>query len=220
MAPIRVAAYVDGFNLYYGMRSRGWGQFYWIDPHSLILQLLRPGFQLDKVVYFTARVKQPRDKRDRQTAYLNALDAVSDVEIVHGKFYNKPRKCGACPHRWMSYEEKMTDTAIGVNLVADAFTNKFDMALLVGGDTDIVPAIKMVKRHFPNKRIEAWFPPSRKNQAVADVCDDEQSITGVHLAAAVMPDEVQNSNGITIRRPTEWVYSPRVSAIDLETDPA
>jgi hypothetical protein len=109
----------------------------------------------------------------------------------------------------MSHEEKMTDTAIGVNLVADAFTNDFDMALLVGGDTDIVPAIKMVRRHFPRKRLEAWFPPSRKNQAVTDVCDDEGQINHDHLLAAVMPDAIEVAPGVVVRRPEGWTRKPR-----------
>lgn len=209
MADLRVAAYVDGLNLYYGLRHKGWGHLCWIDPHQLIEQLIRPGFVVHRVRYFTARVKQPTDKRDRQTAYLDALRATSAAEVVYGEFYEKPRRCLACGHQWVSHEEKMTDTAIGVNLVADAFTNEFDMALLVGGDTDIVPAIKMVRRHFPSKRIEAWFPPSRKNQAVTDVCDDEGQVNHDHLKAAVMPDQIEVAPGVTVHRPATWIIKPQ-----------
>jgi hypothetical protein len=208
MADLRVVAYVDGFNLYYGMKAKGWGQFYWNDPHLLIQQLIRPGFRLDRVLYFTAKVKSPQDKRLRQKAYLDAIEGQSEAEVILGKFYDKPRTCNSCQHQWTSHEEKMTDTAIGVNLVADAFTDAFDVAFLVGGDTDIVPAIKMVKRHFPKKRLEAWFPPNRKNQAVADECDDEQQINGLHLEKAVMPDEIETIPGVVVRRPAEWVYRP------------
>ena len=30
----RVIVYVDGFNLYYGLRSKGWKRFYWLDIQS------------------------------------------------------------------------------------------------------------------------------------------------------------------------------------------
>ena len=30
----RVAVYVDGFNLYYGLRSKGWRRYYWLDLHA------------------------------------------------------------------------------------------------------------------------------------------------------------------------------------------
>lgn len=207
MSNLRVNAYVDGFNLYYGLKSMGWGHFYWNDPFRLIEHLVRPGFELRKVQYFTARVKQPQDKRNRQTAYLDALRAHSRAEIILGQFYDKPRTCHACQARWISHEEKMTDTAIGVNLVADAFIGEFDVALLVGGDTDIVPAIKMVRRHFPKLRLEAWFPPRRKNQAVADVCDDEGQLNGNHFQKAIMPERIEVRSGIYVERPPSWIQA-------------
>ena len=32
----RVAVYIDGFNLYYGLKSKGWSRYYWLDlpPHG------------------------------------------------------------------------------------------------------------------------------------------------------------------------------------------
>ena len=52
----RVVAYIDGFNLYYGMRSKGWRRYYWLDLNQLTERLLRPGQTLAGVRYFTARV--------------------------------------------------------------------------------------------------------------------------------------------------------------------
>lgn len=204
MADVRVNAYVDGFNLYYGLKQRGWKQHYWIDPYLLVKSLLRPGYSLNRVLYFTARVRTPDDKRQRQSAYLQALQTLSMAEVILGKFLQKTVTCRNCSQSWNTHEEKMTDTAIGVNLVADAFTNDFDMAIMVGGDTDIVPALKVVHRHFPKKRLEAWFPPSRKNQQVADECDDEGQINGNHLKAAAMPERVTTPQGHVIQRPGRW----------------
>lgn len=150
-------------------------------------------------------MKQPDDKRRRQSAYLDALGALSSAEVILGKFYRNVIKCRKCKEEWFDYEEKMTDSAIAANLVADAFLDDFDMALLIGGDTDIVPAVRMVRRHFPRKRLEAWFPPNRKNQAVADECDDEGQITGAHLERAIMPDRVEVANGVYVERPAQWV---------------
>ena len=31
----RVVAYVDGFNLYFGLRSKGWKKYYWLDLCAL-----------------------------------------------------------------------------------------------------------------------------------------------------------------------------------------
>ena len=56
MALQRVAAYIDSFNLYYGLRSKGWRRYYWLDLRRLAERLLRPGQQLAAVRYFTTRV--------------------------------------------------------------------------------------------------------------------------------------------------------------------
>ena len=39
----RVIVYVDGFNLYYGLKSKGWQRYYWLDVQRLGENLLLPG---------------------------------------------------------------------------------------------------------------------------------------------------------------------------------
>ncbi len=200
----RVIGYIDGFNLYYGLRDRRWHQFYWIDPHRLIQALLAPTHTLVAVKYFTARVKDDPAKHARQSAYLDAISVHSQAEVILGRYYRKPVRCRNCAAQWTSYEEKMTDSAIASHLVADAFRDQFDTAFLVGGDTDIVPAIKMVRRWFPGKRFTVWFPPARKNQEVERACDDAGDVNGAHLQYALMPDRVEVRPGIFAERPAEW----------------
>ena len=80
----RVAVYVDGFNLFYGLRSKGWRRYYWLDVHRLAENLLRPGQTLAAVRYFTARIfSDPRDpgKPARQNAYLDALATLPALNI-------------------------------------------------------------------------------------------------------------------------------------------
>ena len=36
----RVIAYVDGYNLYYGLRERRWKRFYWLDIQAMVKQAL------------------------------------------------------------------------------------------------------------------------------------------------------------------------------------
>ena len=52
----RVVVYIDGFNLYYGLRDAGWRRYYWLDLRRLSENLLRPDQRLVLVRYFTARV--------------------------------------------------------------------------------------------------------------------------------------------------------------------
>ena len=50
----RTRVYVDGFNLYYGAVKGT--TFKWLDPVHLSGLLLPPGYTIDKLLYFTARV--------------------------------------------------------------------------------------------------------------------------------------------------------------------
>jgi hypothetical protein len=52
---IRVVAYVDGLNLYYGLKAGYGRRYHWLDLQLLASSLLRPGQQLHAVHYFTAR---------------------------------------------------------------------------------------------------------------------------------------------------------------------
>jgi len=58
----RVISYVDGFNLYYGLKSQRWQRYLWLDVQALSRKLLKPDQTLVRTKYFTARVSQPPDK--------------------------------------------------------------------------------------------------------------------------------------------------------------
>ena len=45
----RVIVYVDGFNLYFGLRSKGWRRHYWLNLVKLAGALLKPDQQLARV---------------------------------------------------------------------------------------------------------------------------------------------------------------------------
>ena len=72
----RVIAYVDGFNLYFGLKAKGWKKHYWLDLNGLATSLLKPGQTLAGVHYFTSRIRaNGRNVADmqRQSDYLDAL---------------------------------------------------------------------------------------------------------------------------------------------------
>ncbi len=102
----RVMVYVDGFNLYHGLRDKGWQRYYWLDLRLLSENLLRSEQTLASVRYFTARiipVKTDPDKARRQTMYLEALDTLPDLHIHYGRYRPRTRRCrrenDRCQHR-------------------------------------------------------------------------------------------------------------------------
>lgn len=156
----RVAMYVDGFNLYYGLRSKGWRRFYWLDMMALGQNLLRPGQRLVGVRYFTARIAgRDRGRQRRQGVFLEALETLAGVEIHYGHFLSKPRQCRVCDARWTVFEEKMTDVNIAVRLLGDAQDDVFDTAILVSADGDLAGPVEAVLGRYAGKRVVAVFPP-------------------------------------------------------------
>lgn len=54
--PERVICYVDGFNLYFGLRDSRLRRYYWLNVRRLAENLLRPHQSLVETKYFTARI--------------------------------------------------------------------------------------------------------------------------------------------------------------------
>ena len=73
----RVTVYIDGFNLYYGLRAKNWQRYYWLDVRRLSEQLLHPNQLLVGVHYFTTKVfRDPNNpgKFTRQRTFLQATE--------------------------------------------------------------------------------------------------------------------------------------------------
>lgn len=62
----RVIVYIDGFNLYFGMREAGFDHCRWLNLKKLIENLLQPNQELKEIKYFTSRVSNNPDKQKRQ----------------------------------------------------------------------------------------------------------------------------------------------------------
>jgi len=202
---VRVAAYVDGFNLYFGLKAKHGRKYLWLDLQALAASLLRPGQILEKVTYFTARVRNDRESEQRQSDYLDVLVHHSPlVTIMNGHFQEKHRQCWQCGSAWTVYEEKETDVNIAVALLEDAVRDRFDTALLISADSDLCPAIRSMKRLRPEKRIVAAFPPRRQSGDLKRAVDGYLAIGDDKIRQAQLPSVVITPAGISLHRPKHW----------------
>ena len=200
----RVIAYVDGFNLYFGLKSSGWRRYYWLNLQELARNLLKSSQRLVYTKYFTARVSQPPDKQKRQTIYIEALQTLHDFVIFYGKYQLNPRECRHCGFRDKVPNEKMTDVNIAVELMTDAFQDRFDTALLISADSDLTPPAAAVRRLFPSKRIVIAFPPNRSSLALKTVAHACFMIGRRRIAQSLFPPEVRKPDGFVLERPASW----------------
>lgn len=204
--PKNVAVYIDGFNLYHSIADLGRPHLKWLNLFNLGTKLLRPGETLTKVHFFTTVVDWNTAKQTRHETYLTALEA-KGVKISHGNFKRATRHCSQhdrfCPFR----EEKQTDVAIGVTIIADAFKGIFDRMILLTADTDQIPSILAVKQDFPEKEITWLAPPGRMQQAreLGDLIPDRSELGVGLIQNCRLPHIVMDAAGqIVCSMPNEY----------------
>ena len=203
----RVSVYVDGFNLYYGLKSKGWRHYYWLDLRRLSENLLRPGQRLVMVRYFTAKIAPRDDDMDqqvRQDIYLQALTTLPDLHIHYGHFLPKNRTCFRCGAVEETYEEKMTDVNIAVELLGDAQDDVFDTAIIISGDSDLTRPTSAVRRRYPKKRVVVAFPPNRVSKQLRKTATASFTIGRRIISDSQLPERVAKASGYVLRKPPQW----------------
>jgi uncharacterized LabA/DUF88 family protein len=198
----RVVAYIDGFNLYRGLKDDHQRKYLWLDLQTLCERLCTANQTLVGVKYFTAAVRNDPGGQARQAIFLAALEAHCPlITITKGRFQKKQLGCRVCGARWTSYEEKETDVSIAVSVVEDAALDRFDTALIVSADSDLCPAVRSARRLRPQSRFIAAFPPKRRSDELRREVNHAFTIGEANLRASLLPNTV---NG-TLHRPVDWV---------------
>lgn len=206
IASRRVIVYIDGFNFYFGLKESEWRYYYWLDYPKLASNLIN---QLENAVisstkYFTARVSAPEDKRIRQQNYLEVLQLRGNIELYFGDYRDKSFTCTGCERPNFIPNEKQTDVNIAVQMLVDAYENAFDVAVIISGDSDLVPPIREIKRLFPEKKIFACFPPRRRSKEIRKMCGGEILIGEADLKNSQLPEIVVRSDGYEYKCPDSW----------------
>ncbi len=203
----RVMVYVDGFNLYFGLKSRGWRRFYWLDLNRLAVNLLQPRQRLVGVRYFTARISARRgnpNKHKRQATFLEALETLPNLHIHYGHYLAKQTRCFGCGATWDTHEEKMTDVNIAVELLGDAQDDRFDTAIIVSGDSDLTTPMNAVRQTYPGNRVIVAFPPDRNSVQLRNASTAAFRIGRKKFKDSQFPDRVTKPDGFVLQRPPEW----------------
>jgi len=127
-----------------------------------------------------------------------------------GHFKSKTRTCKQCAASWVQHEEKETDVHIAPRLVADAYENRFDRAVLITADSDLAPALTIIKNAFPAKEVFVAAPPGRYNHARS--LNIKLEITPGRLAKCLLPETALDTTGATLfQRPQSYTPPDHVS---------
>ena len=203
----RVIAYIDGFNLYHGLRDAGLHSSRWLDLRALCESLLKPHQRLNRVRYFTTRVRNNPHAAQRQGVYIDALNATGGIQIDYGHFLDKTLTCQSCGSTYKKAEEKKTDVNIAVRLLDDAYDDHFDTAMVISADSDLTPAIESVRRRFPQKTLLVASPPQRWSSELRRAANATTRIANKNIRSNRLPDPVIAPDGRQLLAPPGWLPS-------------
>lgn len=210
---MRVSAFVDGFNLYHAIDELGRPHLKWLNLRALCEHFApAPQCTLTDVFYFSAYAtwRPPSYRRHRE--YVKALSAVR-VTTVLGNFKEKDRECFKCKSKWKAHEEKESDVNLALWLLREALHDTYDRALVVTQDSDIAPAVAMVRAEFPQKSVRIVTPVglSHSFQLVTAAGGKQHAVhmKEIHLERSLFGREVYDAGGnIVATRPAEYDPPP------------
>jgi len=167
----RTSFLIDGFNLYHSVREAaralGGSGTKWLDIRSLCpsyLHIVGSGAEVAEIHYFSALATHLEaanpDVTTRHRSFIQCLKATG-VIVELARFNKKTLRCEHCGGTLVRREEKETDVAIAARLIELLVSDHADSVILMSGDTDLAPAVRLAKQLFPEKTIGFAFPYGR-----------------------------------------------------------
>jgi uncharacterized LabA/DUF88 family protein len=230
---MRTIVYIDGFNLYYRLLKER-PQYKWLNPLMLARNMLSDAHDVVRINYYTARVSARTydpDAPARQATYLKALSSVPQIRIHEGNFLvtntwmplAEPPDARPKPYEWneptpevvrvVKTEEKGSDVNLAAHLVRDAYTDAFDVAILLTNDSDLVEPVRIVTQDV-GKRVGLFVPVKSPTASLVAVSSFQLHLRPGLLGRAQFPDEIPLADGTSVKRPPNWVSSEYVQERD------
>jgi uncharacterized LabA/DUF88 family protein len=206
----KTSVYIDAFNLYFGALRKT--PYRWLDLEALCRTYL-PNNEVTCIKYFTAKVSaRPNDPQQpaRQQAYLRAITTLPTVEIIYGHYLShtvsamlaRPPTTGSKFVDIIKTEEKGSDVNLATHLLHDAHLEKFDIAVVISNDSDLLEPIKLVRRDL-GKTVGVLNPQKQASRAILPHIDFIKQIRASALALCQFPHTLSDSHG-SFTKPLKW----------------
>jgi len=158
----------------------------------------------------TSRSSNP-GKDFRQQLYWRALSTSPIIEIIRGHFLthtvsmpsSTPDAQGFHPMiQVIKTEEKGSDVNLASHMLMDGFKDRYDVAVMVTNDSDLVTPVKMIRREL-GKKVGVIVPGPRPSRALKNEATFTRQIRPGDLRKCQFPDVIQSLHG-TITKPNRW----------------
>jgi len=204
----KVNVYIDGFNLYYGAVKGS--PYKWLDLAALCHRML-PNDTIQSIEYLTAIVSaRPYDPNlpVRQHVYLRALKTIPNLSICYGHFLTHSCRMvltGSNPTTkvWVDKtEEKGSDVNIATHLLHEAYQKKFEVAVLITNDSDLVEPVRIVRRDL-NLPVGILNPQQHHSAVLKTEATFMKRIRQTDVAACQFPPIMKDAKG-QFHKPATW----------------
>lgn len=226
---VRTKVYVDGYNLYYGCLKGT--PHKWLDLYALFRDKVLPSSspaecELIGIKFFTApileKASRALDSVSSQSRYHTALSKMyaAEIEVIKG-YYSMTKAMArivdqAEPDKWprdceaiqvWKLEEKQSDVNLALHAYHDSVMNNVDQVVIVTNDTDIAPALQMI-RTFTTVQIGLVVPTrdhvrTPNTELAAQAHWVRTHITDTELASCQLPRVITVGRRPTIK-PEGW----------------
>ena len=98
----------------------------------------------------------------------------------------------------------MTDVNIAVEALGDAQDDRFDTAVFISGDSDLVGLVRALRQRYSEKRAIIAFPPGRRSDDLRGAATASFTIGRKLVADSQFPEQVSGPDGSIWTRPQHW----------------
>lgn len=195
---------VDGFNLYHALNATNrYKKYKWLSLTRLCQCFVTKADSIAGVEYFTTLATWDVHKVARHKLFIRAQEN-EGVRVVYGSFKRKDKKCMLCGQMFQTFEEKQTDVNIALRLFQLAVEDQYDRAVIVSGDSDLLPAIRAVQATFPSKQIGVIVPIGRASEDLKKQADFHYKMKEKHLQSSRHANIISLRDGSTLTCPSKW----------------
>ena len=157
----RVAIFIDGSNLYHNLK-----RFSIKTKFEEIIKKVETKRKVIDIFYYTALLDKSINEEgyNEHKRFLDKIKKIPNFHVVLCNLRKVVLEDGS-----IDFAIKGDDVYLATDLIKGAYENLYDVAIIVSGDADFIPAIKLVQKNG-KKVINAFFPKS-SSYLLRNCCD-------------------------------------------------
>jgi uncharacterized LabA/DUF88 family protein len=157
----KVAIFIDGSNLYHNLK-----RFNIKTTFEEIINKVETKREIIDIFYYTALLDKSIDEKryNEHKRFLDKIKKISNFHVVLCNLRKMVLEDGS-----IDFTIKGDDVYLATDLIKGAYENLHDVAIIVSGDADFIPAIKLVQKN--NKKVINAFFPKSSSYLLRNCCD-------------------------------------------------